>query len=71
MSTPLLLVIVLVSLLTGVVFGFLIAQVRAARRIEGLRIELEATRVRLESGTRQEADRIALLEESEARLRAV
>src|SRR5882757_4472166 len=50
--------------------GFLIAQLRSARRIEAVRIELEAARVRLESSTRQESDRIALLEESEARLRA-
>src|SRR6202012_4939672 len=35
-----------------------------------VRIELEAARVRLESTTRQEADRISLLEQSEARLRA-
>jgi DNA recombination protein RmuC len=69
-NTTLLAVIVLASLLMGAMFGFLMAHVRAARRIEGLRIELEATRVRLESGARQEAERIALLEESEARLRA-
>src|ERR1700739_4760940 len=50
--------------------GFLVAQVRAGRRIEAVRIELEAARVRLESTTRQEADRISLLEQSEARLRA-
>src|SRR5882762_8600720 len=71
MSEPALWVtVVLAALLTGGLLGFLLAQVRAGHRIEGLRIELEATRVRLESGTRQEADRIALLEESEARLRA-
>src|SRR5215469_12497496 len=50
--------------------GFLVAQIRAGRRIEAVRIELEAARVRLESTTRQEADRISLLEQSEARLRA-
>ena len=65
-----LVVIVLASLLAGALFGFLIAQLRSARRIEAVRIELEAARVRLESSTRQEFDRIALLEESEARLRA-
>jgi DNA recombination protein RmuC len=63
-------IIVLAALLVGALFGFLIAQIRAARRIEAVRIELEAARVRLESSARQEADRIALLEQSEARLRA-
>ncbi|MGH8137321.1 MAG: DNA recombination protein RmuC [Steroidobacteraceae bacterium] len=61
--------IVLASLLTGLLLGFLSAQVRGARRVEQLRVELEAARVRLESATRHEADRIASLEESEARLR--
>src|ERR1700731_1312220 len=62
-------VIALAALLAGAVLGFLIAQLRAARQIEAVRIELEAARVRLESTTRQEADRISLLEQSEARLR--
>jgi DNA recombination protein RmuC len=67
---PLLLMIVaLAALLAGVVLGILVAQLRAARRIEAVRIELEAARVRLESMTRQEADRISLLEQSETRLR--
>jgi len=65
----LIVVIGLGALLVGAMLGFLVAQVRAARRIEGVRIELEAARVRLESSTRQEADRISLLEQSEARLR--
>jgi DNA recombination protein RmuC len=63
-------VIVLAALLLGAMLGYLIAQIRAARRIEAVRIELEAARVRLEASARQEADRIALLEQSEARLRA-
>jgi DNA recombination protein RmuC len=62
-------VIALAALLAGAVLGFLVAQLRAARQIEAVRIELEAARVRLESATRQEADRISLLEQSEARLR--
>jgi len=62
-------VIAVAALLAGAVLGFLVAQLRAARRIEAVRIELEAARVRLESATRQEADRISLLEQSEARLR--
>ncbi|HEX3845706.1 MAG TPA: DNA recombination protein RmuC [Steroidobacteraceae bacterium] len=58
------------SLVTGAALGFLLAQMRGQRRIETLRVELEVARVRLETGTRQEADRIAFLEQSEARLRA-
>ena len=64
-----LVIVALASLLAGVVLGILVAQLRAARRIEAVRIELEAARVRLESMTRQEADRISLLEQSETRLR--
>ncbi|HEX3855097.1 MAG TPA: DNA recombination protein RmuC, partial [Polyangiaceae bacterium] len=63
-------VITLAALLAGAVLGFLVAQLRAAAKIEAVRIELEAARVRLESTTRQEVDRISLLEQSETRLRA-
>jgi DNA recombination protein RmuC len=62
--------VVLAALLTGSLLGFLVAQVRAGHRIEQLRVDLEATRVRLESETRLEAERLALLEESEDRLRS-
>ena len=58
------------SLVVGAVLGFLLGQLRALRRAESLRVELEAARVRLEAGVRQEAERAALLEQSEARLRA-
>ncbi len=61
---------IVVALLTGALLGFLGSQLRAAHRIEQLRVELEATRIRLESETRVEAERIALLEESEDRLRS-
>jgi DNA recombination protein RmuC len=70
MSEPALWVaVVSAALLTGSLLGFLVAQVRAGHRIEQLRVDLEATRVRLESETRLEAERVALLEESEERLR--
>src|SRR5437764_2765268 len=64
------LTVVLAALVTGVLLGFLLAQVRAGHRIQQLRVDLEATRVRLESETRSEAERLALLEESEERLRS-
>src|ERR1700736_606103 len=62
--------VVLAALLTGSLLGFLVAQVRAGHRIEQLRVDLETTRVRLESETRLEAERLAQLEESEGRLRS-
>jgi DNA recombination protein RmuC len=66
----LLVVVAAASLIIGAALGFLLGQLRAMRRVESLRVELESTRVRLESGARQEAERIAFLEQSEARLRA-
>src|SRR5579885_3767786 len=66
----LLVLIAVASLLAGAALVCLLGQMRALRRIETLRVELEAARVRLEAGARQEADRIAFLEQSEARLRA-
>jgi DNA recombination protein RmuC len=48
------------ALLAGLSVGYLIAQVRAGRRIEQLRVDLETARVRLENQT-----------ESEERLRSV
>jgi DNA recombination protein RmuC len=66
----LLVLIAAASLTVGAVLGFLLGQLRAVKRVESLRVELESTRVRLESAARQEAERIAFLEQSEARLRA-
>ena len=71
MTTPALVIIVLAALLTGILFGFLLAQLRAGRRAEQLRVDLEAARVRLESVAREDAQRIAVLEDTEARLRTV
>jgi len=58
------------GVLAGVLFGALSTQLRAARRIEALRVELAAAQARLEAGVLQEADRVSLLEQSETRLRA-
>lgn len=66
----LLVLIAAASLLVGAALGYLLGQLRAVRRIESLRVELESTRVRLEIGARQEAERIAFLEQAETRLRA-
>jgi DNA recombination protein RmuC len=70
MDVTLLLVCALVALALGLVLGFGWAHIRAARRVEQLRLELEGARVRLESIAREDTGRIALLEQSEARLRA-
>jgi DNA recombination protein RmuC len=58
------------GLAAGAVLGALVTHIRAARRLEALHVELTAARVRLESGTLQDADRVKLLEQSETRLRA-
>jgi DNA recombination protein RmuC len=70
MSTLLILIVAVAALATGAVLGALVAQLRAVRRIEALRIELAAAQVRLESIALQDADRLKLLEQSETRLRA-
>jgi DNA recombination protein RmuC len=58
------------GLLAGIVLGALVAQLRAARRLETLRLELTAARVRLEASALGESERVGLLEQSETRLRA-
>ena len=60
----LLVLIAAASLLVGAALGYLLGQLRAVRRIESLRVELESSRVRLETGARQEAVRIAFLEQA-------
>jgi DNA recombination protein RmuC len=70
MTTLAVLALTVAALATGAVLGTLVAQLRAAARIEALRIELAAASVRLESSALQEADRLKLLEDSERRLRA-
>src|SRR5512140_1506879 len=50
--------LVVAGLLTGALLGFLVAQVRAGRRIEQLRVDLETAKVRLESEIQME-DRLS------------
>jgi DNA recombination protein RmuC len=68
-SAVLLVALALAALVTGALLGALLVHVRASGRIETLHAELAATRARLEAGAMQEADRLALLEQSELRLR--
>src|SRR5437762_1868057 len=70
MTTLAVLLVAAAALATGAVLGALVVQLRAAGRIEALRIELAAASVRLEASALNEADRLKLLEESETRLRA-
>jgi DNA recombination protein RmuC len=60
----------LAALLLGVLLGALFTQLQAVRRVERLRVELAAAQARLEATALQDADRVALLEQSETRLRA-
>ena len=70
MSAALIGILALAALLIGALLGALVTQLSAARRIEGLRVELAAAQARLEASALQEEDRLNLLEQSEARLRA-
>ena len=69
MSTTLAIALALAALLAGALLGYLLARLRSISEVERLRGELETARVRLEAETRQEAQRVAFLEQSEARLR--
>ncbi len=53
------------------VLGYLIAQVRASSRLAQLRIEVETARAQLQAQEQREAERIALLEDSEERVRTL
>lgn len=70
MDTSLAIALAASALLAGAAVGYLAAHLRAARRLQQLHVELATTRVRLEAENRQESERIALLEQSEARLRS-
>jgi DNA recombination protein RmuC len=58
------------ALVVGALLGALVVQLRAARQLEQLRVQLATAQTRLEASTLQETERVALLEQSEARLRA-
>jgi DNA recombination protein RmuC len=70
LTTPVVIACVVAALLLGLALGWLIAAVRAGKRMQQLRVDLEAARVRLETTTVQEAQRLELLEKNEASLRA-
>jgi DNA recombination protein RmuC len=69
-SAALIVLCTLAGLVTGVLFGVLFTQLRGARCIEALRVDLASAQARLEASALQEEDRLDLLEQSETRLRA-
>lgn len=69
MSTLLILAVALAALLAGAVLGMLVGHIRAAQRIEGLRVALVEAQTRLEGSLLQDKERVDLLEQSETRLR--
>ena len=69
-SALLVCVVAAAALFTGALLGALLTHLRAARRIEALRVALATAQARLDAGALQDADRLSLLEQSETRLRA-
>jgi len=69
-SATLIYIVAAAALLAGALLGALLMHLRAAARVERLRVELAAAQARLEVSALQDADRVNLLEQSEMRLRA-
>ena len=70
MSIALVLILTLVALAIGLALGYVFASLKASRETHGLQLQLEGERIRRESETAQAHERIALVEQTEARLRA-
>jgi DNA recombination protein RmuC len=68
-STLIIVTLAAAALLAGAVLGMLVGHIRAAHRIEELRIALAAAQTRLEASVLADKDRVDLLEQSETRLR--
>ncbi len=62
--------VVLITALAAATIGYLLASLRASRRAESLRVELEATRARLTSEAELRARTAELLAQSEAQVRS-
>ncbi len=69
MSALVIFTVAAAALLAGAVLGMLVGHIRAAQRIEGLRVALTAAQTRLEASVLADQDRVDLLEQSETRLR--
>ncbi|HEU4626620.1 MAG TPA: DNA recombination protein RmuC [Steroidobacteraceae bacterium] len=70
MSIGLLLISVVLALIVGAALGYFFAASRASRATQALQIQLEAERVRREAEAAHASERVALLEQTEARLRS-
>lgn len=69
MSTSIGILLAVVALLVGAALGFLVATLRGTREREALQVALESERVRREAEAQKESERLAVLEQAEARLR--
>jgi DNA recombination protein RmuC len=69
LSTSAAILLAVVALGIGAALGFLVASLRSAREKQALQVELEGERVRREADAKKESERIAALEQAEARLR--
>jgi DNA recombination protein RmuC len=63
------LLLAVVALVIGAALGFLVASLRGTREKHALQVALESERIRRESDAKKESERIAALEQAEARLR--
>ena len=70
MTVTLAISLALIALAIGAALGFLLAQLRAARRLGDLAVELGRAQVQLAAHTREDAERASLASETEARLRS-
>jgi DNA recombination protein RmuC len=68
-SALIIFIVAAAALLAGAVLGMLVGHIRAAQRIEALRVALTAAQTRLEASVLADQDRVDLLEQSETRLR--
>jgi DNA recombination protein RmuC len=68
-STLIIFIVAAAAVLAGAVLGMLVGHIRAAQRIEGLRVALTEAQTRLEASVLADQDRVDLLEQSETRLR--
>jgi DNA recombination protein RmuC len=69
-TTPLIIALACLALVMGVALGFLLAQLRAARRLGDLSVELGRAQVQLATHAREEAERASAAGDLEARMRS-
>jgi DNA recombination protein RmuC len=70
MSIALVVILTVAALAIGLALGYVVASLKASRETHALQLQLEGERIRRESETAQANERIAHVEQTEARLRA-